>query len=78
MENNNTENIVIPENIINDVSNTGYIIDKIHKHGKYYILTLSFSINMNWDPKDFSRFKWVVANSEYNNNLKKFKLRITF
>ena len=70
------EKTIIPENIVNDIANTGYSIENIHVHGKFFIIKLEKVKDMNWSTKDFSRFKWVVSGQSFNE--KTFKLKITF
>ena len=74
----NFNGLELPEHIKKDIKGTGYSIEGLHKHGHYYILKLKRDIDMTYDPKDFSRFDWVVDNHSSNNNLDEFKLKIKF
>ena len=75
------ETINIPQNIKDNISQTGYEIVDIHPHGKVYILKLKRVVNMLWDAKDFDMFPWVVENggiNRVNDTLTEFKLKIKF
>ncbi len=74
----NFESEDLPKSIIEDIKKTGYSVVGLHKHGKVYILKLKNENVGIWDPKDFSRFSWVVDNHSSNNNLKEISLKIKF
>jgi hypothetical protein len=56
------DKIVIPDSIKKDIEQTGYKISSVRKHNKDYILRLELVRDLNWSPKDFDRFKWVIQN----------------
>ena len=68
----------LPSNIIDDLKNTGYDVISIHPHGKLHIMKLKKHIDVNFDPKDFSRFSWVVDNNHVNFNNKEFSIKVKF
>jgi hypothetical protein len=78
------EAVVLPDNILKDIQETGWSPVAVRKHmlakvGQVYILSLSKDRDMNWDPKDFSRFSWVYDNHPLNDNgTGHYKLKITF
>lgn len=79
------EAIVLPDDIIKDIQGTGWTPVTVRKHmlakaGQIYILALRKDRDMNWDPKDFSRFDWVYDNQPLNDNgtTGHYKLKIKF
>ncbi len=76
-ENFNTQ-IEIPTNIVDDINTAGYTIISFHPHHKYYMIKIKKIADQNFDPKDFSRFDWVIDNHSSNNNKIEFSIKAKF
>lgn len=68
----------IPNHILEDMKGTGYEIVSSHPHGNLHIIKLKKVADMNFDPKDFSRFKWVADNNPVNFNEDEFSVKAKF
>lgn len=69
---------LLPDHIVDDINGTGYSVVSVHPHGSLHIIKLKKHSDLNWDAKDFSRFKWVVDNHESNNNQDEFSVKAKF
>lgn len=76
-ENFNTQ-IEIPPSIVDDIEKSGYSVVSFHPHHKYYMIKIRKVADQNFDPKDFSRFNWVVDNHSSNNGKTEFSIKAKF